>query len=197
MRVSIPRGPYCTITSSSRTTNSARSPSSSAASVAMSSHSRGRCTPWMPALSHGWRVSSLPSKRPACCLSLSFSVLRLKITPASVDPAARLVTPLVLVLLHFAHQLLREAVDRSTHVARRFARTQRVAFREDRRLRDLVLADRRVLLGAQLELDLYEVGELLVELAQLLFRIAADRVADLDVLALQLETHVTPPPWVP
>src|SRR4051812_45251555 len=151
----------------------------------MSSHSRGRCTPWMPALSHGWRASSLPSKRPACCLSLSLSVLRLKITPASVHPATRLMTPLVLVLLHLAHQLLGEAVDRGAHVARRLASAQRVAFREYGRLRHLVLADRRVLLGAQLELDLDEVGELLVKLAQLLLRIGADRVADLDVLALQ------------
>src|SRR4051812_37931277 len=189
MRVSIPRGPYSTITSSSRTTNSARSPSSSATSVARSSHSRGRCTPWMPALSHGWRVSSPPSKRPACCLSLSLSVLRLKITAAAVRPAAWFVASFVLVLLHLAQELLRQAVDGRAHVARRCARAQRMALGEHGGLGDLVLADRRVLLGAQFQLDLHEVRELLVQLAQLLLGVAANRVADLEVLALHLQTH--------
>src|SRR6187401_1407525 len=121
----------------------------------------------MPALSHGWRVSSPPSKRPASRRSLSLRVLRLKITPASIGAPARLAAPLVLVLLHLAQQLVGEAVDGRAHVARRGARAQRVPLREDGRLGDLVLADRWVLLRAELELDLHQVGELLVELAQL------------------------------
>src|SRR5512133_3176126 len=140
----MPLGPYSTITSSSSTTNSARSPSSSEASVAMSSHSRGRCTPWMPALSHGWRVSSPPSKRPALRRSCSLSVLRRKITVGSIHAATGLVASLVLVLLQRTHKLVGQAVDRSTHVARRGARAQRVPLREDRPLGDLVVADGRV-----------------------------------------------------
>ena len=53
----------------------------------------------------------------------------------------------------------------------------------------MVVRDRRVLLDRQLELDLRRVGQLALELAELLLRIGPDRVADLDVLAFDLQAH--------
>src|SRR2546421_7888174 len=52
--------------------------------------------------------------------------------------------------------------------------------------------DGRVPLEAQLELHLSRVGELPLELAELLLGVAPDRVADLEVLALYLESHRFP-----
>src|SRR4029079_4595517 len=53
---------------------------------------------------------------------------------------------LVALLANLAEQLLGQLRDRCLHVACRLARTQRVALEPDRRLGDLVLRDRRVLL---------------------------------------------------
>ena len=59
--------------------------------------------------------------------------------PPRLDDAA------LAVALHLALELVDELVDRRLHVGRRFARAQRRALREDRRLRDLAVGDRRVL----------------------------------------------------
>jgi hypothetical protein len=81
-----------------------------------------------------------------------------------------------------------ELVDRCTHVRRGLARTEDGAVRPDRGLGDMVLCDRRVLLHGQLELDT-RVRQLSLQLRELRLRIAPDRVADLEVPALDLELH--------
>ena len=63
---------------------------------------------------------------------------------------------------------------------------QRRALRPNRRLRHLIRRDRGVLLDAQLELDLCQLVQLTVELAQLVLGVPADRLADLDVLTLHV-----------
>src|SRR5262249_23680072 len=70
----------------------------------------------------------------------------------------------------------------------RRSRAEDRAVRPDRRLGDVVLRDRRVPLDGQLELDA-RVRELPLELRELRLGIAPDRVADLEVPALDLELH--------
>src|SRR5207237_3491436 len=68
-------------------------------------------------------------------------------------------------------------------------RPERRPLRPDRRLGHVLRGDRRIALEAELELHLSRVGELPTELAELLLGVAADRVADHEVLALHLEPH--------
>src|SRR5205085_11757783 len=93
------------------------------------------------------------------------------------------------VALHLPFELVDELVDRRPHVGRRLARAQRRALRPDRRLGDVVRRDRRVALDAELELDLRRIGQLPLELPELVLGVAAHRVADVEVLALHLESH--------
>ena len=51
----------------------------------------------------------------------------------------------------------------------------------------MVVRDRRILLDRELELDHGRIGELALELPELLLRIGPNRVADLDVLAFDLQ----------
>ena len=55
------------------------------------------------------------------------------------------------------------------------------------------VSDRRVVLDGELQLDPGRVRELTLELAELLLRIGPDRVADLDVLAFDLQAHLGSP----
>src|SRR5947207_6505496 len=96
------------------------------------------------------------------------------------------------VVLHLAQQLVGQLIDRGLHVRRRLARAQRRALRPDGRLGDLVGRDRRIALDAELELHLRQGMQLTIELAQLFLGIPADRIADVDVLALHLESHRSP-----
>src|SRR5436190_14465741 len=93
------------------------------------------------------------------------------------------------VVLDLATELVGQLVDRRLHVRGGLARTQRRPLRPDGCLRHLICRDRRVLLDAQLELDLRQLVQLAVELAQLLFGIPADRIADLVILALHVKSH--------
>src|SRR5437870_6832841 len=53
----------------------------------------------------------------------------------------------------------------------------------------MVAGDRGITLDGELELDAGRVGQLALELAQLLLCVGADLLADLDVPTLHLETH--------
>ena len=97
----------------------------------------------------------------------------------------------VAVAVDLAFELRDQLVDRGSHVAGRLARAQDGAVGPDRRLRDVVRRDRRILLDGQLELDA-RVGQLTFELAELRLRVAPNRVADLEVLALDLEVASAP-----
>src|SRR5207248_1507269 len=90
---------------------------------------------------------------------------------------------------HLALELVDELVDRRPHVGGCLTCPQRRPLRPDRGLGDVVRRDRRVPLHAELELDLRRIGQLSLELPELLFRVAANRVADVEVLALHLESH--------
>ena len=95
-------------------------------------------------------------------------------------------------VLHLAKQLVGQLVNRGLHVGRGLGDAKRRALRPDCQLRDLVVGDRRVLLDAKLELDLSQVVQLAAELAHLFLGVPANRVADLDVLALHLKSHAPP-----
>src|SRR2546429_1849867 len=96
---------------------------------------------------------------------------------------------LLAVALHLPLELVDELVDRRAHVRRSLARAKRRALRPDRRLGDVVRRDRRGALDAELELDLRRIGQLPLELPELVLGVAANRVADVEVLALHLESH--------
>src|SRR5439155_2639030 len=96
---------------------------------------------------------------------------------------------LLAVALHLPLELVDELIDRRPHVSRGLARAKRRALRPDRRLGDVVRRDGRVALDAQLELDLRRIGQLPLELPELVLGVAANRVADVEVLALHLESH--------
>jgi hypothetical protein len=66
---------------------------------------------------------------------------------------------------------------------------KRRPFRPDRRFSDLVRRDGRILLDAELELDLRQLVQLPIEFVELLLGVQADRLADLDVLTLHLQSH--------
>src|SRR5215216_5921446 len=78
-------------------------------------------------------------------------------------------------------------------VGGRLARAEDRPLRPDRGLGHVVRRDRRVPLDRELELDARRVCELPFELAELLLRVLPDRVGDLDVLALYLESQPGPP----
>src|SRR4029079_18991255 len=88
-----------------------------------------------------------------------------------------------------AFELVGEQVDRRAHVGRTLLGAQRRPFRPDRRFGDDLVRDRRVPLHSQLELDPRRVRQLALELPELLLRIGPNRVADLDVLAFDLQAH--------
>src|SRR5687767_10079893 len=104
--------------------------------------------------------------------------------------AARFLPALLPVALDLAHELVGEPVDRRAHVARRLPDPERVPLGEDGRLRNLVRADRGVLLDRELDLHLHLGRELLVQLSELLLGVTADRLAELEILALHLKTHL-------
>ena len=103
--------------------------------------------------------------------------------PARCDAA------LLAVALDLALELVDELVDRRLHVAGGLACTQHGPLRPDGRLGHVVVRDRRVLLDGELELDARRVAHEPVELAELLLGVRADLLADLEVTALDLETH--------
>src|SRR5207248_9494208 len=96
---------------------------------------------------------------------------------------------LLTVARDLALELVDELVDRRLHVVGGLACSERRTLGPDRPLGDVARRDRRVPLDAQLDLHLGRVGELPLELAELLLGIAADRLADLEVLAFHLEPH--------
>jgi hypothetical protein len=100
---------------------------------------------------------------------------------------------LLAVALRLAFELLHQQVDRRLHIGRRFAGAEHRPLRPDRRLGDLVLGDRRVLLDGKLELETGGLAQVPLELAELRLRVALQRIVDLDVLALHLESHSEPP----
>src|ERR671925_818099 len=100
--------------------------------------------------------------------------------------------PLLAVALDLALELVDELVDRRLHVGRRLARAEHGPLRPDGGLGDVVRRHRGVALDRELELDARRVGHEPVELSELLLRVTADRIADLDVPTLDLETHRLP-----
>jgi hypothetical protein len=53
----------------------------------------------------------------------------------------------------------------------------------------VVGGDRWIVFDCQLELDLRRIGELPLELAELLLGVPPDRFADLDIAAFDLQSH--------
>src|SRR5688500_6704811 len=107
-----------------------------------------------------------------------------------VRPAPGLLAAALLAVpLDLALELLDQLVDRRLIRGRRLARTQGRTLRPDRGLRNVVVRDRRVVLERELQLDLGRIGELPLELADLLLGVSPDRIADLDVSALDLKSH--------
>jgi hypothetical protein len=102
----------------------------------------------------------------------------------SASPGASLVA----VARDLALELVDELVDRRPHVGRGLAGAQHRAFRPDRGLGHVVGGDRGVALDRELQLDA-RILELPLELRELPLRIAADRVADLEVPALHVKLH--------
>ena len=100
--------------------------------------------------------------------------------------------PLGSVPLHLTLELVHELVDRGLERVRGLSRAQGRSLRPDRGLRDVIVRDRRVVLERQLELDLRGIRKLLLELAELLLCVSPNRLADLDVSALDLESHRVP-----
>jgi hypothetical protein len=107
---------------------------------------------------------------------------------ASAGGLTPLGSTLAAVALDLPFELLDELVDRGAHVRRRLPRSEHGAAGPDGRLRHVVRGDRGIAFDRELELD-PGVVELALELCELLFGIAADRVADLEVPALHLELH--------
>src|SRR3712207_4258788 len=96
---------------------------------------------------------------------------------------------LLAVALDLPLELVDELVDRRLVVGGSLSGAQNRSLRPDRRLRYVVGRDRRIPLDGELELHPRGVRQLALELAELLLRVLPDRVRDLDVLALHLESH--------
>src|SRR4029450_8068478 len=80
-------------------------------------------------------------------------------------------------------------LERGMQRRRALTRAQYRSLRPDRRLRNLVVGDRRVLLDLQLELEPSGVVEVLVELSELLDGVVLEGIRHVDVLALDLKSH--------
>src|SRR6185312_5379824 len=104
--------------------------------------------------------------------------------PAGATPPASLLA----VAGYLTLELVDELVDRGTDVLRALARAKHGALGPHRRLGDVRLSDRRILLGGELELDL-RIGQLALQLAEAFLGIRADRVGDLDPAALHAKLH--------
>ena len=137
------------------------------------------------------RVEMHPRSRTAQrCVPAALAVV------SQSDMAAPL--PLLAVAARLALQLLGQLVDRGAHVVGGLAGADDRALRPDRRLGHVACGDRRVLLDGELQLALRLIREVALELAELLLGVGPDRVADLDVLALDLQSHEHPPvAWSP
>src|SRR5581483_3957423 len=96
---------------------------------------------------------------------------------------------LVALGINLPAQLLDELVDRRLHVARRLAGAQRVALEPDRGLCNLVRGDGRIAFHCELDLDARGCMHVPLELRELALRVGPDRVAHLEVLALDVKLH--------
>ena len=88
--------------------------------------------------------------------------------------ASRRAAALVAVALHLPGELVRDEVDRVLEVGRCLARPQRDALEVERRLGDLAVGDRGVLLDQQLDLELGQLGDLLGDLAEALLDMGSE-----------------------
>src|SRR5581483_1605680 len=100
----------------------------------------------------------------------------------------------VLVDLPLAHLLVALGIDLPAQlldelVARRLAGAQRVALEPDRGLCNLVRGDGRIAFHCELDLDARGCMHVPLELRELALRVGPDRVAHLEVLALDVKLH--------